>query len=331
MDFTGIKKLLIIRLSSLGDILLSTPLIRSIKIKYPDISIDFLLKEQYKEILLFNHYLSNVIEYKTGKIDKKNLIGLLRKNNYDLVIDLQNNFRSGKINRKLNVKFVKFNKRTLDKILLVKFKINKLKDAPQIPVRYSQSLTDFSLDDNGLDLFIPKNTSTQLIDEELYIGFAPGSRHYTKMWLKEYYIELGNMLVKEGYKVVLFGGKDDLQICYYLSSKITGSINLSNDNRVINIAADMKRCKAVVCNDSGLMHVACALKIPVLTFFGSTVKEFGFTPYKNKSVVVENEGLYCRPCSHIGKDKCPEKHFKCMKELTPESAFDKLKLLLNTK
>ena len=331
MDFTGIKKLLIIRLSSLGDILLTTPLIRSIKIKYPDISIDFLLKDQYKDILLFNHYLSKVIEYKSGKNDKKILFNQIRNNNYDLIIDLQNNFRSWEIRRQLNAKSVKFNKRTLDKFLLVKFKINKLKDAPQIPVRYSQSLSDFSLDENGLDLFIPKNASAQLIDEEKYIGFAPGSRHFTKMWLKEYYIELGNMLVKEGYKVVLFGGKDDLQMCYYLSTKIAGSINLSNDNKVFNIAADMKRCEAIVCNDSGLMHVACALRVPVLAFFGSTVKEFGFSPYKNKNVVMENEGLYCRPCSHIGRDRCPEKHFKCMKELTPESAFEKLKLLLNSK
>ncbi len=329
MNFTGIKKLLIIRLSSLGDILLSTPLIRSIKVKYPDVSIDFILKSQYKDILLLNDYLSNIIEYKTGKNDKKNLFDQLRKNNYDLVIDLQNNLRSWEIRRQLNTKCVKFNKRTLDKFLLVKFKINRLKDAPQIPVRYAQSAKDFSLDENGLDLFIPNNAAAQLIDEDKYIGFAPGSRHYTKMWLKEFYIELGNMLVKEGYKIVLFGGKDDLQTCYYLSTKIPGSINLSNDDKIFNIAADMRRCKAVVCNDSGLMHAACALHVPVLAFFGSTVKEFGFTPYKNKSAVLENEGLYCRPCSHIGRDKCPEKHFKCMKELTPESAFDKLKLLLN--
>ena len=331
MDFTGIRKLLIIRLSSLGDILLTTPLIRSIKIKRPDIQIDFILKKQYKDILLHNHYLSNVIEYKNGRSDKQNLFVQLKNNNYDFVIDLQNNFRSREIRKKIKAKPVKFNKRTLEKFLLVKFKINKLKDAPQIPVRYSQALTDFCLDENGLDLFIPKNTPAQLIDEDKYIGFAPGSRHYTKMWLKDFYIELGGMLVKDGYKVVLFGGKDDLQLCYNLSTKIPGSINLSTDDKVFKIAADMKRCIAVVCNDSGLMHVACALNVPVLAFFGSTVKEFGFTPYKNKSIVMENEGLYCRPCSHIGRDNCPEVHFRCMKELTPKSAYDKLILLLNSK
>jgi ADP-heptose:LPS heptosyltransferase len=92
----------------------------------------------------------------------------------------------------------------------------------------------------------------------------------------------------------------------------------------------MKKCKAVICNDSGLMHTACAVGTPVLTFFGSTVKEFGFTPYRNKNLILENNSLSCRPCSHIGRDKCPKNHFKCMKELTPEIVFNKLNQLLNT-
>ena len=89
MDFTGINKILVIRLSSLGDILLTTPLIRSIKMKYPDTSIDFILKEQYKDLLIHNHYLSNLIEYKFSRTAKKGLFARLKKNNYDFVIDLQ--------------------------------------------------------------------------------------------------------------------------------------------------------------------------------------------------------------------------------------------------
>ncbi len=331
MDFTGVSRLLIIRLGSLGDILLATPLIRSIKLKHENISIDFILKEQYRNLLLHNPYLSNVIVYKNSRSERKKLLHSLRNSSYDFVIDLQNNLRSAEIRRNIKARSVRFNKRTLDKMLLVKFKINKLKDAPQIPVRYAQTLPDFYLDDKGLDLFFPKSTPSQLIDEDKYIGFAPGSRHQTKMWLKEYYVELGNMLTRDGYKVVIFGGKDDLQTCYYLSTKIPGSINLSNDDRIFNTAADIKKCMAIVCNDSGLMHTACALSIPVLAVFGSTVKEFGFTPYKNKSMIFENEDLYCRPCSHIGRDKCPQQHFRCMKELTPVKAYEKLKLLLNTK
>ncbi len=77
------------------------------------------------------------------------------------------------------------------------------------------------------------------------------------------------------------------------------------------------------------MHTATAVDVPVIAFFGSTVKEFGFTPYNFKNLILENNSLSCRPCTHIGRNSCPEKHFKCMKDITPQSAFEKLSLLLN--
>jgi heptosyltransferase-2 len=90
----------------------------------------------------------------------------------------------------------------------------------------------------------------------------------------------------------------------------------------------MKKCRAIVCNDSGLMHTACAMKVPVLSFFGSTVKEFGFTPYRCRNLILENNSLTCRPCSHTGRARCPKGHFKCMLELTPEKAFEALMTLV---
>jgi lipopolysaccharide heptosyltransferase II len=147
------------------------------------------------------------------------------------------------------------------------------------------------------------------------------------MWPQKYYIDLGNYLVKSGRTVVLFGGKDDKEICGEIAAEIHGAINLFNDNDLFKTAVDMKKCSALICNDSGMMHVACALKVPVVAIFGSTVSYFGFTPYKNKSIVLENESLSCRPCSHIGKDACPKHHFKCMTEITPLSAFNKFKSL----
>jgi heptosyltransferase-2 len=90
----------------------------------------------------------------------------------------------------------------------------------------------------------------------------------------------------------------------------------------------MKMCKVVYTNDSGLMHLAAALKVPVMAFFGSTVKEFGFSPYNAKSFVLEIEGLSCRPCTHIGRKSCPKKHFKCMQEISPATAFNCLRKLV---
>ena len=88
------------------------------------------------------------------------------------------------------------------------------------------------------------------------------------------------------------------------------AINLCNEDNILQTVTDMKKCRAIVCNDSGLMHAACAAGVPVVSFFGSTVKEFGFTPYNNKNLILENNSLSCRPCSHIGREKCPEIAFQ---------------------
>ncbi|MHB1688539.1 MAG: glycosyltransferase family 9 protein [Ignavibacteriaceae bacterium] len=329
MNLSEIKNILIIRLSSLGDILLATPLIRSIKDQHKTINIDFVTREQYRDLLKYNLYLTNLFTYKNNADDNAGLFEDLRKRNYDLVIDLQNNFRSAGIRRKLKIKSVTFNKRTLDKFLLVNFKINRLKNTPQIPQRYAEVLSNFKLDEKGLDLFYPADFKSGLNDNFNYIGIAPGSRHFTKMWPKEYFIELCKMISNDGFHIAIFGGKSDLDLCKELLNKIPGSINLCNENKILVTAANMKKCKAMICNDSGLMHAASAVGIPVMTFFGSTVKEFGFAPYKSRNLILENKLLTCRPCTHIGRSSCPKKHFKCMLKLTPGLAYLKLKEILN--
>ncbi len=289
---------------------------------------DYIIKGQYKDLLLHNPYLQNILTYNAD--NKAELFNKIKQNNYDFILDLQNNFRSAEIKRILKVPSASFNKNTFNKFLLVHFKINKLKELPPIPERYAQSLDGFHIDDEGLDLFLPDGMTSQLTKGSNYIGFAPGSRHYTKMWPEDYYIKLGHILSANNYRVVLFGGKDDKQTCGNIAGEIENSLNLCNDDDLFQTAADMKKCSAIVCNDSGFMHVASALKIPVLAIFGSTVKGFGFIPYKNKSIILENNSLTCRPCSHIGRESCPKKHFKCMTELPPETAFSKLKLILNS-
>jgi heptosyltransferase-2 len=338
INFSSINRILFIRLSSLGDILLTTPLVRSLKNKYPQILIDFLLRDEYKDVYKNNPYINKIFAFSR---EVSSLPKDLLSTKYDLVVDLQNNFRSSGIRKKLNMKEVRiFNKRTLDKFLLVKFKINRLKNAEQISVRYAKALDNFELDNDGLDIFTGSTKSLISGKERKYIGIAPGSRHFTKMWPKDYYINLANKLNDEDFTVVLFGGNDDKKICEEISKAVLGSIDLSNDDDLLSTAANMKECRAVVCNDSGLMHAACAVKVPVLAFLGSTVKEFGFTPYKNKNFkpgayqplveILENNTLTCRPCSHIGRENCPKKHFKCMLEITPGFAFNKLIELINS-
>ncbi len=262
--------------------------------------------------------------------NNQELPGIISANKYDLVIDLQNNLRSQKVIAKSKAKKVRFKKNDLNKFLLVKFKINRMKNLPPIPVRYSNTLKNFSLDDKGLEIFLPESVTSKLCDEGNYIGLAPGSRHFTKMWPSYYYIYLCKMLLVNDFQVVLLGGKSDKEVCREICELLPKSINLCNDDDILQTAADMTKCRAIICNDSGMMHTACAVGTPVLTFFGSTVKEFGFAPYNNQNLILENNSLSCRPCSHIGKEECPKEHFNCMKEITPQIAFKNINLLLNS-
>ena len=309
------NKILIIRLSSLGDILLTTPVIRSLKRKFPNSQIDFIVKKQFKDALLYNPNISNVIIYENKNV--KLLKNDLKNENYDLVIDLQNNFRSNELTNGMKGQIRRFKKPSVKKLLLVWFKINLLKDLKTIHERYAEA-AGIEIDNKKLELFYPQDVKTELKESGKYIGLAPGSKHFTKRWPSEYFIELGNNLAKQEFTIVLFGGKDDKELCTAISVNINGSINLQNEDQLLQTAAEMKRCKLIISNDSGLMHTASAAGVPLVSIFGSTVREFGFMPEGSQNLILENKSLSCRPCSHIGKESCPHKHFKCMKEITPE-------------
>jgi lipopolysaccharide heptosyltransferase II len=328
INFENIKSILIIRLSSLGDILLSTPLIRTLKNKYAHIEIDIIVKRQYYDVIAHNPHLRNKYSFSSAK--RKEILSELKKQKYDLILDLQNNLNSRKLTASLKGKTVRFKKKTLEKFLLVNTKINLLKYAPQIPVRYAETIQGFELDDSGLDIVTTALPSDFLLKNENYIGICPGSRHFTKMWSLDYYVKLCRLLIKNGWNILLFGGLTDRKICLEIKNQVPEAINLQNDDDILQTAANMILCKAIYCNDSGLMHTACAAEVPIIAFFGSTVKEFGFTPYKNKSIILEIESLSCRPCSHIGKNHCPKKHFKCMTEISPQKAYEALEEVLKS-
>lgn len=329
IDFSKIKKILIIRLSSIGDILLATPLIRSIKKKYPATQIDFLLRKEFTELVTNNPHLSKIYSYNRDKSENQLLVESLQKENYQLVIDLQNNFRSRKITRESGSPVLKFKKQNFKKFLLVNFKINFLKHANKISERYAAD-AQFKLDNDGLEFFTTHQPDLSLKENYSYIGLCHGSRHFTKRWLVEYFIELGKKLESSGYKVVLFGSMDESESARLISGQLNSAINFCGES-LLQTAANLKICKAVYTNDSGLMHLAAAMKVPVIAFFGSTVREFGFFPFKANSIELEVENLSCRPCTHIGRSYCPKGHFKCMKEITPELAYQSLENLLAAK
>ncbi len=319
------KKILIIRFSSLGDILLTTPILRSLKKLYPTCNIDYLVKAENKETILYNPYINDILLF--NKTDNLNqLKETIKSKNYDYIFDLHNNLRSKVLTKGLKAYCIK--KPTLKKFLLVKFKINLLKENKSVVNIYADAIPGLKLDKSGIDLFLD---SKKLVIPDLNtVGICPGARHFTKRWGFDNYKELINLLTKEGYKVLLFGGEYDQEMCGKLAGDNTLVENLSTCNELITMGNNMRRCQLIIGNDSGLMHAATGLQIPVIVIFTSTVKELGFAPYNAKSMIIENNDIKCRPCSHIGRGDCPKKHFNCGNTIKPKMVFNKLQEFYNT-
>ncbi len=315
-DLLNAENILIIRLSSLGDVLLTIPVIGLIKKKLPNSKLSFITNNNFVDAVKFNPFLQNVFAY--DKVNPATAISELNKYNFDFVIDLQNNSRSKKIRKSLNAPFVSFKKPNFKKFVLVNFKADLFKRIKSIPEMYAESVElteppsfedfNFYFEHGKADWKPVKNK----------VCLCPGSQHFTKRYPIEYFIRFGKYLKEKGFEVTLLGGKTDKSACETINGALNNAHVKCGKDDLFEIAKEMETCATVICNDSGLMHLASAVGTPVIAIFGSSVKQFGFAPFTDRSLLLENNSLSCRPCSHIGREKCPEKHFRCMREITPE-------------
>ncbi|MGD9487504.1 MAG: glycosyltransferase family 9 protein [Calditrichaceae bacterium] len=336
-------KILIIRLSSIGDVLLTTPFIRQARIKFPTAQIDFVVKKEFADLIKHNPHINHVHIFDKHNKNKglKHLLQQIKAVNYNYIFDLHNNFRSKYLLKAgSNAAQSHIKKDKLKRALLVYAKINLYSEIKPIPLRYLDvgKLAGIENDFQGLEIFW-KNAVEEKIDRILkergvksdYIVFAPGAGFFTKQWPIEYFKDLTRLfLEKREENIIILGGKNE--IGKFDSLEISGKvINLTGKLSLLESAAVLSRARAVVSNDSGLMHMASAVKTPVVAIFGSTVKELGFFPYRSNSIIIENRDLKCRPCSHIGRKKCPRGHFKCMLEIEPDLVFKNAEAILTGK
>lgn len=311
-----IRKILILRFSSIGDIVLTTPVIRCLKQQLGEVEIHFATKKPFGGLLKTNPYVD-----KTHLLDGSDaaLISGLKKEAYDVVVDLHNNLRTSKIKWALQTKSYSFNKLNWRKFLLVRFKINTL---PQIHIvdRYMQTVNDLGVenDKKGLDFFIPSideiNVTTFLPApfHKGFVTFAIGGQHHTKRLPVSKMIELCTS-VKE--PLVLLGGPDDKVEADMITHHFRNADKVFNAVGIVNLnqsASLVKSSLKLYTHDTGMMHIASGLKKEVISIWGNTVPEFGMYPYLTNHKIKEVVGLGCRPCSKIGFDKCPKGHFKCM-------------------
>ena len=316
------------------DVLLTTPVVRLLRNKYPDAEIDFVTSKPFAEVYKHNPYINELIEYdKTlseGKIIKiKNELREKKGGKYDIFIDLQKNFRSKIFRKNIAKKILEVEKNRLQKLSLVYLKKQLFGKIPQIPLQYIKTIEPLSIEDdgNGLELWFPEEKQKGFYPPEqgtlpqkgkIKIAVAPGAHHKTKQYPVELFtaaLNKINQIIKPEF--IIIGGIQDIETTSELAGRLPFQVNDgSGSTSIIDTARKINGCHMLLTNDTGVMHIAAARQVPIVTLFGSTVPGFGFAPFRVKSKILE-ENVKCRPCSHIGRDECPKDHFDCMKQISP--------------
>jgi ADP-heptose:LPS heptosyltransferase len=332
-------KFLVIRFSSIGDIVLTTPVVRCLKKQVLTAEVHYLAKAAFRPILASNPYIDK-LHCLDNDLDF--LIDTLKTEDFDYIIDLHHNLRTLKVKRALKKQSFSFDKLNLQKWLLTNFKVNRMPDR-HIVDRYMDTLSTFGVknDGAGLDYFIPRGDELKQGDiptshQAGYIGLVIGAALATKR-LPLHKLEL--ICRQAQHPLILLGGPEDGATAKLLAAidpiKIYNACGQFNINES---AALVRQAKLIITHDTGLMHIAAAFKRPIISIWGNTVPEFGMYPYYGDNylfhyrqgktlfgdlpyLLMEVKGLSCRPCSKIGYNKCPKGHFKCMQQQPVEQIF----------
>ncbi|MDQ2772206.1 MAG: glycosyltransferase family 9 protein [Bacteroidota bacterium] len=320
-------KILVLRFSSIGDIVLTTPVLRALARQVPGAEVHFATKPAYRGLLEANPYVAKV-HLLGGSL--RELVQQLKAEKFDYVVDLHHNLRTLLIKRQLGVKSSSFDKLNWQKWLLVNAKIDRL---PRVHIvqRYLAAAAPLGVHDDGqgLDYFIPAGQEIDLATLPApfaagYVAVAIGAQHATKRLPLDKLVELCQHLAPR--PLILLGGPEDALVAEAIMAAVrqenspihpfTHSLIANGCGRysLHQSASLLRQAELVVSHDTGLMHIAAAFGRPIVSIWGNTVPEFGMYPFRTEYKVLEVSGLNCRPCSKIGFDKCPQGHFRCMRE-----------------
>jgi len=315
-----LPKILVIRFSSIGDIVLCSPVFRCIKKQLPDAELHFVTKLAFKAVTENNPNIDRFFYYQDNL---KELTDELSKEQYDFVIDLHNNIRSNTLKRALGRKTYTINKLTFRKFLLTKLKLNFM-PGRHITLRSLDTLKALGVKDDGfgLDYFIPEKDIVPQSDIPAshsagYIAIVIGANYVTK---KLPIPKLKELCQKINHPVILLGGEDCRAEGEEIASVDPVKIYNSCGKFNLNESADLiRKSKLVVSHDTGLQYIACAFNKPVIAIWGGTSPKLDVEPYygsATRNQLHENIvlNLWCQPCSKYGTNTCPLGHFNCMKK-----------------
>ncbi|MGC8866139.1 MAG: glycosyltransferase family 9 protein [Bacteroidales bacterium] len=329
-------KILLLRFSSIGDIVLTTPVIRCVGQQLPATEVHFLTRSSYAPLLAHNPHIQKLWLFDK---DISEVLKGLRRENFDFIADLHCNWRSKRLRWALRRPSAGFPKLNVRKWLLVNTKINLM---PPLHVvdRYFKAVARLGVvnDGKGLEIFIPENEKLDLnqLPETFHAGFialAIGARHFTKQIPESLAIQLIRQLPLP---VLLLGGAEDYAKAENIVQQVGSRVfNACGKLSLLQSADALQKSELVITGDTGLMHLAAALRKKTITLWGNTVPAFGMSAYQPGTeyhlLNAEVEGLSCRPCSKLGHPRCPRGHFKCMEDQNVNHIAQKASEWLNAK
>ncbi|HRP90255.1 MAG TPA: glycosyltransferase family 9 protein [Edaphocola sp.] len=336
-----INKILILRFSSIGDIVLTTPIVRCIKRSFPNAEIHYFTKKPFAKILEANPNI-DVVHQLNDNIGEN--IKELKALNFDAVVDLHHNLRTLRVKKALGVKKTySFPKLNIKKWLYVRFEWN-LMPSTSIVERYFQAATPLGVVDDGLglDFFIPEEQEIDKDDIPMghwmgYVACVIGGSFATKQFPENKWKEFVNLCP---YPIILLGGPEDRNLGELITKADPVKVyNACGKFNLMESADLVRKARVVISNDTGLMHITAAFQKPLISLWGNTTPWFGMFPYYGgndlekrinpKFSIIEKNGLSCRPCSKIGFDKCPKGHFDCMQKIEVLKIINDLKTFWN--
>ncbi len=332
--------ILVVRFSSIGDVLLTTPVLRAIKTRWPESHLVFLTKERFAAVLERNSHLDEIVRVgdSAGAEEMRIAARKLLNRPWDLFVDLHGSIRSRLVGRVVGARYkVRYNNLRLKRTLLIYGRVDLYGAAPpSVPERYAACLKKFGveLDDKPCEFQLCESDreeadsllKTQWPGPVKILAVAPGAAWPIKRWPAKYFAEAARKISEQkGWEILLLGGPGDSSTCAEVAARLPDRqkiLDLSGKLSLRGSAAAVARADFLLTNDTGLMHIATAVGTPLTAVFGPTVRQLGYFPYRAANARVVESKLWCRPCTHNGRAKCPLGHLRCMNDVKVKIVAD---------
>lgn len=317
-------RVLVVRFSSIGDVLLTTPLLRALRRRHPEAAVIYVTKRAMAPLVADNPHLSQVVALEPDE-PVRHLAARLRPLGATHGLDLHGSLRSRALRLLVGCRWAGYHKRKLARTLLISTKLDRYGDHLPVAERYFEAARriDVRPDGGGLEFHLAAAARERVarwlaeqgggLAAARIAALAPGAAHATKRWPVMHWSALGERLTAAGYRLVVVGGPDDRGVAQQIGAP---AVSTAGEFSLQETGALLARATVLVSGDTGVMHMATGVGTPVVALFGPTVEQFGFFPYHARATVLQRD-LTCRPCSAMGTAKCPLGHHRCLVDVAP--------------